>query len=219
MRKTLNYLLMTLFFLAAACGKSRDKEVLIENSEDSSTDFYWGDGKKHYLTRLDNRSFVLFRSSDREVLLSTLSAIGVETDNAKINEYGFGGVFDMSGEAAYSFMGYQWADFNINHNSASEIPEVVYAAPYYSLPNNNYEFPLTNLLHVSLKKSGDITTLEKLAKEYNVGIIGRFSEMPLWYAVACTKESKGNALEVANSFYESGLFEEASPAFISHGAH
>ena len=61
--------------------------------------------------------------------------------------------------------------------------------------------------------------MEKLAKEYNVGIIGRFSEMPLWYAVACTKESKGNALEVANSFYESGLFEEASPAFISHGAH
>jgi hypothetical protein len=57
--------------------------------------------------------------------------------------------------------------------------------------------------------------LEKISKEYNVGIIGKVPIRPLWYVVACTKKSKGNALAVANSFYESGQFDGAEPAFIS----
>jgi len=206
---------MTLLFLVAACNKSRPEMPPNEkDEEDTGMDFYWVGGERIPIIRSEDKSFVLFRSSDREALLSSLSAKGVETDNSKIYEYRYGGT-DMSGEAAYSLIDHQWAEVNINHKSAYEIPEVVYAAPYYSLPNDNYEFPLTNLVYVYLKNAGGIKHLEKLAKEYNVGIIGEALYIPLWYLVSCTKESKGNALEVANSFYESGLFEGAEPAFIS----
>lgn len=35
--------------------------------------------------------------------------------------------------------------------------------------------------------------------------------MPEWFVLSCDNESKGNALEMANSFYESGLFAAAEP--------
>lgn len=42
-------------------------------------------------------------------------------------------------------------------------------------------------------------------------IVGNDSFMPLWYILSCNKNSKGNALEMANLFYESGYFASAQP--------
>jgi hypothetical protein len=155
----------------------------------------------------------MFRSSDSLALLSTLNKIGIRVNPSKIMEYRYGGT-DLSGDAAKSFLDYEWAEVDINYMKANAIPEVAYAAPYYS-GQDGYGFPLTNLVYVYLRKADDITLLEKLSKEYNVGIIGKVPIRPLWYVVACTKKSKGNALAIANSFYESGLFDGAEPAFIS----
>lgn len=38
--------------------------------------------------------------------------------------------------------------------------------------------------------------------------------MPLWFTLSCSKESSGNALEMANLFYESNLFEASEPEFM-----
>jgi hypothetical protein len=179
----------------------------------TSKDYYWCEGRKISLIRLDNKSFLIFRSCDRLSLLSSLNKKGIEVNTSNIMKYEYGGT-DLSGDAAKSFLDYKWAEVDINHMSAIAIPEVVYAAPYYS-GQDGYEFPMTNLVYVYLKNAGDLTLLEKLSKEYNVGMIGNVPKMPLWYVVACTKDSKGNALSVANSFYESGLFVGAEPAFIS----
>ena len=35
------------------------------------------------------------------------------------------------------------------------------------------------------------------------------------YVLACNRDSKGNALEVANSLYETGLFEATEASFMS----
>ena len=35
--------------------------------------------------------------------------------------------------------------------------------------------------------------------------------MPLWYTFACTKESAGDAIDMANAFYGSGLCIYAEP--------
>jgi subtilisin family serine protease len=35
--------------------------------------------------------------------------------------------------------------------------------------------------------------------------------MPLWFTLSCLKESEGNALEMANSFFETNLFSAANP--------
>lgn len=39
--------------------------------------------------------------------------------------------------------------------------------------------------------------------------------MPLWYTLSCTKKSKGNALDMANLFYETGFFESSEPDLMS----
>lgn len=62
-----------------------------------------------------------------------------------------------------------------------------------------------------LFKAEDIDKLKDFAKENNVEILGRNIFMPLWYTLSCTKYSKGNALEMANAFYESGIFRAAEP--------
>jgi hypothetical protein len=57
----------------------------------------------------------------------------------------------------------------------------------------------------------DINVLESFASENNVEILGNNKFMPLWYTLACTKSSAGNALKMANLFYESGKFSAAEP--------
>ena len=35
--------------------------------------------------------------------------------------------------------------------------------------------------------------------------------MPLWFVLSCTKLSNGNAMEMANRFYDTNLFQYAEP--------
>lgn len=64
---------------------------------------------------------------------------------------------------------------------------------------------------MKLKGEHDFKVLEDLAKESKVEIVGNDSFMPLWYVLSCDKNSKGNALEMANLFYETGKFMAAQP--------
>jgi len=211
--------LFLLTTLAVACNKEvsdlvkQKEEVMTSADGITAKDYYWCEGQKISLTRLDKKSFLMYRSSDSLTLMSSLNKMGIEVNASNIMKYGYGGT-DLSGDAAKSLLDCQWAKVDINHISATAIPEVIYAAPYYKYLSG-FEFPLTNLVYVYLRKAEDITLLEKISKEYNVGIIGKVPNIPLWYVVACTKKSNGNALAVANSFYKSGLFDGAEPAFIS----
>ncbi len=204
---------------AVACNESledtSEENVIIPEKPTTlgTFDHYWFQREQIQIKRSENKSFVLFRSSDRLALLSSLRKIGIGIDSSKIKAYGYGGT-DLSGDAAYSFLNYEWAEIGINYMSATAIPEVAYSAPYYSWKGGP-EFPLTNLVCVYLSTTADTTHLKRLSKEYNVGIIGKVPKIPQCYVVACTKQSKGNALEVANLFYGSGLFESAEPVFIS----
>lgn len=69
---------------------------------------------------------------------------------------------------------------------------------------------------MKLKNGDDINKLTELAHSNNVEIIGNNEYMPLWYTLACTKKSKGNALELANKFYETNLFAESQPDLMSN---
>ena len=54
-------------------------------------------------------------------------------------------------------------------------------------------------------------TLQQFAEENKVTILGRNGYMRDWYTLSCTNESAGNALDMANIFYETGLFEACQP--------
>ena len=73
---------------------------------------------------------------------------------------------------------------------------------------------ISQLFYVKLNTVEGINHLEKLSKENNVTILGNNQYMPLWYTLSCSKKSTGNALEMANLFYESGLFADAIPDIL-----
>lgn len=90
-----------------------------------------------------------------------------------------------------------------------KIAEIIYAAPFFHA--NGKEVGLSQFFYVKLKGEHDFKVLENLAKESKVEIVGNDSFMPLWYVLSCDNNSKGNALEMANLFYETGKFMAAQP--------
>lgn len=92
----------------------------------------------------------------------------------------------------------------------------LYISPFY-LTLKGKEVGLSHLFYVKLYKADDIGLLEDFAAKNKVEILGKNKFMPLWYTLSCTKHSKGNALEMANLFYESSKFRSAEPDLMIEG--
>lgn len=71
---------------------------------------------------------------------------------------------------------------------------------------------------MQLFREDDFAVLEQLATVHRVTIRGNNEFMPLWYFLECSKESAGNTLQMANLFYETGLFAHAEPEFRTFGS-
>lgn len=212
------FLLGSLFFVS--CQDSIKEYLVLDSAQTRSVreegdvvDYYWFKGERIPITRVTNKSYVLFNADDENAIVSAFAKESIRINQSKIKRYNYNGT-DLAGNAAKSFINHKWVDVDINATDANEIKEVVYAAPYYCSSDGD-SFPLTNLIYVHLKDDADLPVLENIAKESNVGIIGKFEGIPHLYLASCTKASKGNALEMANNFYESGLFEDVQPAFMS----
>lgn len=91
--------------------------------------------------------------------------------------------------------------------------DIIYAAPYFRTEDGS-ELGITNILSVQLSEAQQFEELEKIAEYNNLEILGENIHEPNVYYLSCTKDSKGNALEMANLIYESGLVEYAAPEFI-----
>jgi subtilisin family serine protease len=89
---------------------------------------------------------------------------------------------------------------------------IKYHTPYFEI--NNAEAGLSHLFYVKLKDNNDINILKNKCFENKVEIVGQNQFMPEWYTIQVTKWSKGNALQMANLFYESNLFATAEPDFL-----
>lgn len=64
---------------------------------------------------------------------------------------------------------------------------------------------------VKIFKEEDIEVLNEMIAKTNTELVEKNSMMPNWYLLRVTKKSKGNAMEMANYFHESGLFQYAEP--------
>jgi subtilisin family serine protease len=73
------------------------------------------------------------------------------------------------------------------------------------------EVGLSHLFYVKLHSLQDAEQLEVLAKQHQVKILYNNKFRPLWYTLACDRNSTGNALALANLFYETGFFAAAEP--------
>lgn len=88
---------------------------------------------------------------------------------------------------------------------------VIYYAPYFRTETGK-EIGVTNYFLIQLKSSNDSELLEQFALDNNVTIVDR-NERTLWNTLACGTLATGNALQLANKAYESGLFSATDIVF------
>jgi hypothetical protein len=72
----------------------------------------------------------------------------------------------------------------------------------------------SNLFIVKVLNSDDLSNLDSIANKTNTRILYQNEFMENWFTLEATKLSQGDALQMANYFYESGLFEETAPDII-----
>ncbi len=181
-------------------------------SQNDVNNYYWYKGKKILLEQVENKKFILFDSYEtpRELTES------LNVEDLIVDQFG-----DLNVQTGLNInktsqvFKKKWATINIPKNkNLNQHKNIFYHAPFYLTPEN-VEAGLSNLFYVKLKTSEDLIFLEKLARENNVEIVGNNKYMPLWFTLSCSKFSKGNALQMANYFYELGKFEAAQPDLMT----
>jgi hypothetical protein len=68
--------------------------------------------------------------------------------------------------------------------------------------------------YVKVMNENDLTSLNQMIQETNTQLISQEQFMPKVFVLRATKNSKGNALAMANYFHESSLFEFSEPNII-----
>lgn len=96
----------------------------------------------------------------------------------------------------------------------SEVLESVSLSPCYMTSSGEEVFS-TPYLNVRLKTEQDISILSSYAELYGLKIVKKVSLMPLWYILSVSPSAGGNAVDIANSLWESGKFAAALPDLCS----
>lgn len=215
----MKHLMISLFCFIALVGchdnvftpETSDESDLGSTKSATEGDYYWGSRGMIPITKSTSKAYVLFKG-DSETMQRTLQKAGVPAfehvkdyrtiiaEDEKVSEY----LKDVKIAVAEL----------TNVTSLLALDAVIYAAPYYKMNNGN-EYPLTNEFIVELKDPQDFDKLKELALQNNVLIAGMIPLTGNAYQLFCTKDSKGNALEMANLFYETEEFISSCPVFIS----
>ncbi len=207
--KTLSFLI--LFVVFASCNhlwKDEYQNNLNKVSviDSMSSTYYWCDGKKIPLT-VNHKKFTVVVETSKYDNITRSNVVGTNT----IDNYSSLGIKPLTNcKTPISLTSFTLSNVS-NDNSILE--DAVYFAPYYRTEDGS-EIGITNNLSVQLSGEQDYVKLEEIAAECNLQVLGQNEFDQSIYVLSCTKDSKGNALEMANYIYESGLFEYASPEFI-----
>ena len=163
-----------------------------ENAQNSkSSDYYWYKDTKISLER-GNQEYIIF---DDALLL--------KSDKEQLVETGVVSYPEMAN-----------LNWGITKPNAviEDVEHVLYRTISYKRDDGGFMF-ITHRFYVKLKDSHDLSVLQDMAKQYNAELEEE-DELSLWYILRCGLPSSLNALELANIFYESGLFSAAEPEFM-----
>lgn len=154
----------------------------------SAQDYYWYKNQKIFLEQGDEQ-YVLFRRDTKAGYdASAYIKTGIANDTSLM--------------------------WGIQKKNVPITSDVKYVSPSYFIKSDSSNMYLTERFYVKLKQKEDYDQLVRFATEHNVVIIKEGALSP-WYVLACTEQSVGNALQMANLFYESSLFSVAEPEFIN----
>ena len=200
MKKIIYSLLRTLLIFTGCVisGCNSDDELYDSDiDKDLPAKYYWYRNEKITMIPVKSKSFILIDTNlcDKDKL-----------PKADFKPYELG---NISSDKTKHL---QYATLNKRFDpELYKIDGIVYHSPFYIVGDATEAYGVSNLFYVKLKSRDDFDKLEELAKEYKVEILGDNKLLPLWFTLSCDKESAGDAIDMANAFYESGLFEYAEP--------
>jgi len=188
-----------LFFVFVACSNAQSQY------------FYYYDGKKQYFELDTKHVFISVSEKD--------TAYSFASDRIEQTPFQMDIPKGMLSKTSYKRF---CAKLSFNNNLSereyweklSEIKNSrsdIIVSPYFK-----ENVGLSNFFYVKLKSLNDTILLKQEAEKEQVIIAWQNEFMPLLFVASVTANSRYNAMEIANHFYETGLFEYTEP---DHGHH
>ncbi len=213
------FVLLALFFILSC-----DKEVNFEELPCQYIDFCYSSDEPHYLGEMSGNYITL--GSD---MINNNESIQEFISSKNYFDKSFQYQIKKDSEFGYKYVVLKlsktcncgevtWILDDLKMNSI-----VDYA--HYTIQTDNCGDPLellgelcvdsyNNILLVSIREPQDTTALKNTIQETNTRLIGKLELFSNWYLVSADKNSEGDALEMANYFYETGLFDDCEPGLF-----
>lgn len=179
----------------------------ISPSNINTSDYYWYGDQQVGLDRVYTRRFVIFRESEYNNMVHSFN---MRFEPKEFNLPNHIIPVDAEVYTSSSFSSSEKLLWSIVDSSVP-IPDAIYDLPLF-VSEHGEEIGISNIFYVKLfSEQHENLLIECCASPNSITIVGKSEFDPLWYTLACTNESAGDALEMANAFHESGFFEAAEP--------
>lgn len=213
---------LAVLFLGSCNNTQLFEDSLIEKELDLSfdeslrssieaTDYYWYKDEKRYIKKKNEKQYIMYKKENKEKI-STLKRSSVKSTFLKgDNDLNLSGIVLSKGmRKKYADIMWGIIENDVNRVSLKDTPEIIYHSFFYTSPSG-VDVGISHLFYVKLKSLSDKDKLDKMADKYQVDILGNNEYLPKWYTLACNENTEGDALQMANLFYESGFFEASEP--------
>jgi hypothetical protein len=196
----LKYVLLAVLAFLTSCKKDNT------NNDCNDNRFYYYESGKIALSEIFNKGTISF--------YDTLS---VDTINAILKQY-------ESIHFTSNPLRTSWVIVTIDSKSCAETDLLfskiikdnrISNCNKYLVTNDSLELGIYDIFLCKLKSDSLINHLNDLIIKTKTQIV-RYSNLGGYYLIRADKNSKGDALDMSNDFYESGYFEYAEPDFIAN---
>ena len=174
--------------------------------------YYYYQGEKLYLSLNTEYIYLSLQEPKMpdDILQRDITYVGLKSDGVDRKEYQ-----NNKGINRY------WTTLHLNEKLTEEQylellidikqkNQKVIIAPYFKSKQFN-EMGLSNFFYVKLKQKNDTILLRQIADKNDCIIIQQDHFLPLWFVLSVTETSEINAIELANIFHDSNLFDTAEP--------
>jgi hypothetical protein len=184
-------------------------------------DFQYYNDAKYYLGELSNDYILVSWDttySDIEIQ-KFISSVKDFDQNYRFTTYGKGKLAPLKFSSPRTCEEITGIIFNLQKNPIA-------ASARYTMKTNDCQsmimVPMGNLcvksysnyFYVKVFDENNLADLHKMMTETKTELIEQDQFMKQWFTLKATKHSKGDALKMANYFYESKFFENAAPEIL-----
>lgn len=187
--------------------------VLLAFSGMSQSDYYYYNGEQIQLDPFNRAKYIIIDDTvnSLECLIDVLNCPEVQIVSFyRTNVLELLNVYDST--ATEKFYAVLYSLENIDEDYLINIPEILYVGRFFHRGHDLYGE--SAIFHVKVENELEINNLDSLANLHDLTILGNSLLAPNWYTLECFNYSTGDALEMANLFFETGLFIYSEPDWI-----